>query len=117
MMSDMSMSLDTAQVADREGGNMRAAMTDGDHSEHPAAGWAPLRDPSLRSGSLRSAQPAAGAKRSPRRKNSRGVPFEPKDKEVSPLPSQASSVVQRMGSTLDATVEATYLRQLLVFKG
>ena len=35
-----------------------AAVRGGDRDEPLGAGWAPLREPSLRSGSLRSAQPA-----------------------------------------------------------
>lgn len=41
--------------------NENAVLTSGDHAERAAVGWAPLRDPSLRSGSLRSAQPTAGS--------------------------------------------------------
>lgn len=43
----------------------RAVAAGGDLGERTGAGWAPLRDPSLRSGSLRSAQPAPVAKGSP----------------------------------------------------
>jgi len=44
-----------------------APAAGGDVREPLGAGWAPLREPSLRSGSLRSAQPA------PRVRNHRGV--------------------------------------------
>jgi len=43
----------------------RSAAAGGDPSGRTGAGWAPLRDPSLRSGSLRSAQPAPVVKGSP----------------------------------------------------
>jgi hypothetical protein len=45
---------------DEQGTNRNgcAAASGGDRDEPLGAGWAPLREPSLRSGSLRSAQPA-----------------------------------------------------------
>ena len=48
-----------------KGPSRSTAMPGGDRVERTGAGWAPLRDLSLRSRSLRSAQPAPVAKRSP----------------------------------------------------
>jgi hypothetical protein len=79
--------------------NRCAVAAGGDRDEPLGAGWAPLREPSLRSGSLRSAQPAPSGDVITERDSFKDYVLEGRREMGLPLSSKLHSVVLRMGST------------------
>ena len=82
----------------------RAPVEGGDRDKPLGAGWAPLREPSLRSGSLRSAQPAPSGDEITEGNFFKNLVLEGRRRDGLPLSSKAHSVVHRMGSTSPAMV-------------
>jgi hypothetical protein len=79
--------------------NRCAVAGGGDPDEPLGAGWAPLREPSLSSGSLRSAQPAPSGDVITEGNSFKDYVLEGRREMGLPLSSKPYSVVQRMGST------------------